>query len=136
MINKVMLIGRLGADPDIKETKKGEAFANLSLATNKKFKDQQGNWAEKTTWHKVVVFDPRLAENMQKFAKKGTQLYCEGELETRQYKDLNGNNRIVTEVVVPRYTGSIRLVGDKSSTKTTQSSTTTTQSDSDFDDQF
>jgi single-strand DNA-binding protein len=136
MINKVILIGRLGADPEIKETKKGESFANLSLATNKKFKDQEGNWSEKTTWHKVVVFDPRLAENMEKFAKKGTQLYCEGELETRQYKDLNGNNRIVTEVIVPRYTGSIRLMGEKSPAKTTQSSSTTTQSDSDFDDQF
>lgn len=133
MINKVILIGRLGANPEVKETKKGEKFCNLSLATNKKFKDKEGNWAEKTTWHKVVVFDPRLAENMEKYAKTGSQLYCEGELETRQYKDSNDQNRIVTEVVIPRFTGSIRLVGEKS--KTTQSSNTTTQSD-DFDDQF
>ena len=133
MINKVILIGRLGANPEVKETKRGEKFCNLSLATNKKFKDKEGNWAEKTTWHKIVVFDPRLAENMQKYAKTGSQLYCEGELETRQYKDSNDQNRIVTEVVVPRFTGSIRLVGEKS--KTTQSSNTTTQSD-DFDDQF
>ena len=134
MINKVMLIGRLGADPEVKQTKKGEKFCNLSLATNKKFKDKEGNWAEKTTWHKVVVFDPRLAENMEKYAKTGSQLYVEGELETRQYKDSNDQNRIVTEVVVPRFTGSIRLVGEKS--KTTQSSNTTTQSLDDFDDQF
>ena len=134
MINKVMLIGRLGADPEVKQTKKGEKFCNLSLATNKKFKDKEGNWAEKTTWHKVVVFDPRLAENIEKYAKTGSQLYVEGELETRQYKDSNDQNRIVTEVVVPRFTGSIRLVGEKS--KTTQSSNTTTQSLDDFDDQF
>jgi single-strand DNA-binding protein len=132
MINKVMLIGRLGADPEIKQTKKGDKFCNLSLATNKKFKDKEGNWAEKTTWHKIVVFDPRLAENMEKYAKSGSQLYVEGELETRQYKDSNDQNRIVTEVVIPRFTGSIRLVGDKSSaTKTSQSAST-----DDFDDQF
>jgi len=132
MINKVILIGRLGADPEVKQTKKGDKFCNLSLATNKKFKDKEGNWAEKTTWHKIVVFDPRLAENMEKYAKSGSQLYVEGELETRQYKDSNDQNRIVTEVVVPRFTGSIRLVGDKSSaTKTSQSAST-----DDFDDQF
>ena len=84
-----MLIGRLGADPEIKQTKKGESFANLSLATNKKYKDKSGEWVEKTTWHKVVVWDPRLSENMQKYAKTGTQLYVDGELETRQFKDSN-----------------------------------------------
>ena len=132
MVNKVILVGRLGADPEVKQTKKGDKFCNLSLATNKKFKDKEGNWAEKTTWHKIVVFDPRLAENMEKYAKSGSQLYVEGELETRQYKDSNDQNRIVTEVVIPRFTGSIRLVGDKSSaTKTSQSAST-----DDFDDQF
>lgn len=134
MINKVMLIGRLGANPEIKETKRGEKFCNLSLATNKKFKDKEGNWAEKTTWHKIVVFDPRLAENMEKYAKTGSQLYCEGELETRQYKDSNDQNRIVTEVVVPRFTGSIRLVGEKPSTKT--AGNIPASSNDDFDDQF
>jgi len=134
MINKVILIGRLGADPEIKQTKKGEKFCNLSLATNKKFKDKEGNWAEKTTWHKIVVFDPRLAENMEKYAKSGSQLYVEGELETRQYKDSNDQNRIVTEVVVPRFTGSIRLVGDKLSTKT--AGNIPASSGDDFDDQF
>ena len=132
MINKVMLIGRLGADPEIKQTKKGESFANLSLATNKKYKSKDGEWQEKTTWHKIVVWDPRLADTMQKYAKSGTLLYVEGELETRQFKDSNDQNRIVTEVVVPRFTGSIRMVGDKpSATKTSQSAST-----DDFDDQF
>ena len=133
MINKVILIGRLGADPEVKQTKKGK-FCNLSLATNKKFKDKEGNWAEKTTWHKIVVFDPRLAENMEKYAKSGSQLYVEGELETRQYKDSNDQNRIVTEVVVPRFTGSIRLVGEKPSTKT--AGNIPASSNDDFDDQF
>ena len=133
MINKVMLIGRLGADPEIKQTKKGESFANLSLATNKKYKTKDGEWQEKTVWHKIVVCDPRLAETMQKYAKSGTLLYVEGELETRQFKDSNDQNRIVTEVVVPRFTGSIRMVGDKpSGTKTAQPS----KPSDDFDDQF
>ena len=132
MINKVMLIGRLGADPEIKQTKKSESFANLSLATNKKYKDKSGEWVEKTTWHKVVVWDPRLSETMEKYAKTGTQLYVEGELETRQYKDSNDQNRIVTEVVVPRFTGSIRMVGDKSKS----SGGDKPKQDSDFDSQF
>ena len=112
MINKVMLIGRLGADPEIKQTKKGESFANLSMATNKKYKDKDGQWVEKSTWHKIVVWDPRLADNMQKYAKTGTQLYVEGELETRQFKDSNDQNRIVTEVVIPRYTGCLLYTSD------------------------
>jgi len=133
MLNKVMLIGRLGADPEIKQTKKGESFANLSLATNKKYKTKDNEWQEKTTWHKIVVWDPRLADTMQKYAKSGTQLFVEGEIETRQFKDSNDQNRIVTEVVIPRFTGSIRMVGDKpSGTKTAQQS----KPSDDFDDQF
>ena len=132
MINKVMLVGRLGADPEIKQTKSGDKFANLSLATNKKFKSKDGSMTEKTTWHKVVVFDPRLAENMEKYAKTGTQLYVEGELETRQYKDSNGQNRIVTEVVIPRFTGQIKMVGNKPAA----AAVTTENVDGDFDNQF
>ena len=91
------------------------------------------NGKKKTVWHKIVVWDPRLAETMQKYAKSGTLLYVEGELETRQFKDSNDQNRIVTEVVVPRFTGSIRMVGDKpSGTKTAQPS----KPSDDFDDQF
>ena len=108
MINKVILVGRLGADPEVKQTKKGDTMANLSLATNKKFKED-----EKTTWHKVVVFDPRIADTMSKYAKKGTMLYIEGEIETRSYKDASDNQRYVTEVVVPRYSGVIKMVSPK-----------------------
>ena len=133
MVNKVMLIGRLGADPEIKQTKKGESCANLSLATNKKYKDKEGQWVEKTTWHKVVVWDPRLADNMQKYAKTGTQLYVEGELETRQFKDSNDQNRIVTVVVIPRYTGSIRMVGDKPSSAAASKAAA---NDGDWNEQF
>jgi len=129
MINKVMLIGRLGADPEVKKTKNGDNFCNLSLATNKKIKDN-----EKTTWHKIVVFDPRIADTMGKYAKTGTLLYVEGEIETRSYKDANGNNRYVTEVIVPRYSGVIRMVGSKSESKGGTPAASDTGGD--FDNQF
>lgn len=125
MINKVMLIGRLGADPEVKKTKNGDSFANLSLATNKKIKDN-----EKTTWHKIVVFDPRIADTMGQYAKKGTLLYVEGEIETRSYKDANDNQRYVTEIIVPRYSGVIRMVGSKSESKGSDNA------GGDFEDQF
>ena len=124
MINKVMLIGRLGADPEVKKTKNGDSFCNLSLATNKKIKDN-----EKTTWHKIVVFDPRIADTMGKYAKTGTLLYVEGEIETRSYKDANDNQRYVTEVIVPRYTGTIRMLSNKGDTQSSSSG-------NDFDNQF
>ena len=72
-----------------------------------------GHEDEKTTWHKVVVFDPRIADTMSKYAKKGTMLYIEGEIETRSYKDASDNQRYVTEVVVPRYSGVIKMVSPK-----------------------
>jgi single-strand DNA-binding protein len=124
MVNKVILVGRLGADPEVKQTKNGDSFANLSLATNKKIKDN-----EKTTWHKIVVFDPRIADTMGKYAKKGTQLFVEGEIETRSYKDANDNQRYVTEVIVPRYTGTIRMLSNKGDTQSSSSG-------NDFDNQF
>ena len=128
MINKVILVGRLGADAEVKQTSKGDSMANLSLATNKKFKDD-----EKTTWHKIVVFDPRIADNMGKYAKKGTMLYVEGEIETRSYKDASGNARYVTEVVVPRFSGVVRMVSPKDSGA---ASAPSSQGSNDFDNQF
>ena len=128
MINKVILIGRLGADAEVKQTSKGDSMANMSLATNKKFKDD-----EKTTWHKVVVFDPRIADTMGKYGKAGTMLYVEGEIETRSYQDSGGQKRYVTEVVVPRFTGVIRMMPK---TASTAASAPATQGSNDFDNQF
>jgi single-strand DNA-binding protein len=133
MINKVILVGRLGADPEVKQTKKGDTMANLSLATNKKFKEE-----EKTTWHKIVVFDPRIADTMGKYAKKGTMLYLEGEIETRSYEDSGGQKRYVTEIVVPRYSGVIKMVSPKSNggTPTEDVAPESTQKSEDFKGQF
>ena len=129
MINKVILVGRLGADAEVKQTSKGDSMANLSLATNKKFKDD-----EKTTWHKIVVFDPRIADTMGKYAKKGTMLYVEGEIETRSYKDASGNARYVTEVVVPRFSGVVRMVSPKDSSAAAPAPSN--QGSDDFKEQF
>ena len=79
MINKVMLIGRVGSEPEIKVTTKDEKFAKLSLATNKRYKVGQTN-QEKTQWHMIKVFDPRLAETIEQYVHKGTMLYVEGEI--------------------------------------------------------
>ncbi|BAQ87820.1 single-stranded DNA-binding protein [uncultured Mediterranean phage uvMED] len=128
MINKVILVGRLGADAEVKQTSKGDSMANMSLATNKKFKEE-----EKTTWHKVVVFDPRIADTMGKYGKAGTMLYVEGEIETRSYQDSGGQKRYVTEVVVPRFTGVIRMMPK---TASTAASAPATQGSNDFDNQF
>ena len=128
MINKVILIGRLGADAEVKQTSKGDSMANMSLATNKKFKEE-----EKTTWHKVVVFDPRIADTMGKYGKAGTMLYVEGEIETRSYQDSGGQKRYVTEVVVPRFTGVIRMMPK---TANAAASAPATQGSNDFDNQF
>ena len=129
-LNKVLLIGRLGADPEIGNTTQGSKFANLSLATNKSWKNKSGERQEVTTWHKVKVFDPGLAGNMESYAKTGSQLYVEGELENRSYKDSKGDQRYVTEVLVPRFSGVIRMVGSS------KPKTTDTKEEEPFQKQF
>ena len=132
MINKVILVGRLGADPEINTTSTGSKFANLSLATNKSWKNKQGEKQEQTTWHKVKVFDPNLATNVENYARTGTQLYVEGELENRSYKDSKGNQRYITEVLVPRFSGVIRLVGASKPAAKAEGQ----KDDTNFDNQF
>ena len=132
MINKVILVGRLGADPEINTTSQGSKFANLSLATNKSWKNKQGEKQEQTTWHKIKVFDPNLATNVENYARSGTQLYVEGELENRSYKDSKGNQRYVTEVLVPRFSGVIRLVGASKPAAKAEGQ----KDDTNFDNQF
>jgi len=112
MINKVILVGNLGDNPEIKKTQAGDKFAKLSLATNKKMKND-----EKTTWHTITVWDPRLAETLEKYAKVGTKLYIEGEIEKRSYKNSEGKTVYVTEIVVPKFTGQIRMVDSKPAAK-------------------
>lgn len=97
-MNKVMLIGRLGADPQLKYTPSGRANVNFNLATNASWKDQEGNQQDRTDWHRVVAWG-KLAEVIGEWLKKGSLIYLEGRLQTRNYDDNNGVKRYITEVV-------------------------------------
>ncbi len=98
-VNKVILVGRLGADPQLKFTPSGRANATFSVATNYTWKDQEGNSQEKADWHRVVAWG-KLAEVMGEWLKKGSYVYLEGRLQTRNYEDSNGVKKWITEVVV------------------------------------
>ncbi len=96
-VNKVILIGNLGRDPEIRYTKSGTAVANLNLATSESWKDAQGERQERTEWHRVVAWD-KLAEIAKEYLTKGRQVYIEGRLQTRSWEDKDGNKRYTTEV--------------------------------------
>ena len=109
-VNKVILVGTLGADPDVKTTQNGVAIANLSLATSESWQDQQGNKQERTEWHRIVLYR-RLAEIAGQYLKKGGKVYIEGKLQTRKWQDQQGNDRYTTEILGD----SLQMLGDKSS---------------------
>jgi single-strand DNA-binding protein len=96
-VNKVILIGRLGADPEVRYTANGMAVANFNLATNEVFVDKDGNRQERTDWHRIVAWG-KLGERCGEYLSKGKQVYIEGSLRTRSWEDKNGNKRWITEV--------------------------------------
>lgn len=98
MINRVTLVGRLGADPEVRTLENGAMVAKFSLATSEKYKDRSGEWQEETQWHDVVVWR-LLAERAQQYLKKGSLVYMDGKLTHRKWQDKDGNNRKTTEVV-------------------------------------
>ncbi|HEB49659.1 MAG TPA: single-stranded DNA-binding protein [Desulfobulbus sp.] len=98
MVNKVILIGNLGRDPELRYTQNGTPVASLNLATSRRWKGQDGQMQEQTEWHKVVVWS-RLAELCNEYLSKGAKVYVEGRLQTRKWQDQNGNERYTTEVV-------------------------------------
>lgn len=97
-INKAILIGRLGADPEIRYTPAGSTVANFNIATNRVWKDKDGNSQEETTWHRIVAWN-RLAEVIKEYVKKGHRIYVEGRIQTRTWEDKNGQTRYMTEIV-------------------------------------
>ena len=112
-LNKVLLIGRLGADPEIKQMVNGKSVARLSLATSQTWKDKNtGERKEKTEWHRVVVFNEGLVNVVQQYLKKGAQVYVEGQLNTRKWKDeQSGQDKYSTEVVIQGYNSSLTMLG-------------------------
>lgn len=99
MVNKVILIGNVGQDPDIRSTRSGTRVANVRLATNERRKDQDGNWGEHTEWH-TIVFWGRLVDIVEQYVQKGRQIYVEGNLRTRSWEGQDGQKRYATEVHV------------------------------------
>ena len=112
-LNKVLLIGRLGADPEIKQMVNGKSVARLSLATSQTWKDKSsGEKKEKTEWHRIVVFNEGLVNVVQQYLKKGAQIYVEGQLTTRKWKDeKSGQDRYSTEIVIQGYNSSLTMLG-------------------------
>lgn len=98
MINKVILVGNLGADPEIRTLENGSKVARVSVATNENYQDKNGDWQKITEWHNVTAWR-RLAESAEKYMKKGQMVYVEGKLSTRKWQDQNGNDRYSTDVV-------------------------------------
>lgn len=98
MVNKVILIGNLGADPKVSYTQSGTAVATLSIATNRRFKDRDGNLQDETEWHRVIVWD-KSAEFCGNYLSKGSKVYVEGRLQTRKWKDQSGVDRYTTEII-------------------------------------
>tara|TARA_B100000965_G_scaffold93038_1_gene75885 strand:+ start:14412 stop:14861 length:450 start_codon:yes stop_codon:yes gene_type:complete len=112
-LNKVLLIGRLGADPEIKQMVNGKSVARLSLATSQTWKDKNsGEKKEKTEWHRIVVFNEGLVNVVQQYLKKGAQIYVEGQISTRKWKDeQSGQDKYSTEVVIQGYNSSLTMLG-------------------------
>lgn len=110
-VNKVILVGNLGADPDIRRTQDGRPIANLSVATSESWRDKNsGERREKTEWHRVVIFNEGLCKIVEQYLKKGSKVYLEGALQTRKWQDKDGNDRWSTEVVLQGFNGNLTML--------------------------
>ncbi len=118
-INKVTLLGNLGADPVVSVLPSGSKIVNLRVATSDSWKDKAtGERKERTEWHRVVIFNPQLADTAERYLRKGSKVYLEGSLQTRQWKDNNGNDRYTTEIVLQNFTGTMVLLDSRGSDAT------------------
>ena len=110
-VNKVILIGNLGRDPEIRSSQDGMRIANLAVATSERWRDRvSGERKERTEWHRVVIFNERLAEIAEKYLKKGSKVYLEGALQTRKWTDQGGQERYSTEIVLNRFRGELTML--------------------------
>jgi single-strand DNA-binding protein len=114
-VNKVILIGNLGRDPEVRSMQDGRSMVNMSVATSDTWRDRQsGERKERTEWHRVVIFNEKLAEVAQKYVRKGSKVYVEGQLSTRKWTDQSGQERYTTEVVIPRFGGALTMLDGRS----------------------
>lgn len=113
-VNKVILVGNLGRDPEIRSLNNGGRVANLSVATSDRWRDRQtGEQRERTEWHRVVIFDDKIVEVAEKFLRKGRKVYLEGEIQTRKWSDQSGQERYTTEVVLQRFRSQLTLLDSR-----------------------
>jgi len=113
-VNKVILVGNLGADPEIRHTKDGRPIANLSVATSENWRDKStGERREKTEWHRVVIFNEGLCKIAEQYLKKGSKVYLEGGLTTRKWQDQSGNDKYTTEVVLQGFNATLTMLDSR-----------------------
>src|SRR5690348_11000871 len=113
-VNKVILVGNVGRDPEIRSTQDGTRVGNLSLATSESWRDKNtGERKERTEWHRVVIFNDRLVDVVEKYVKKGAKLYIEGALQTRKWTDNTGAEKYTTEVVLQRFRGELTMLDSR-----------------------
>ena len=117
-VNKVILLGNLGRDPEIRSLQSGSKMATFSIATSKRWKDKNTQeQKDKTSWHNIVVFGDGLVDIIEKYVKKGSKIYIEGELQTRKWQDQDGNDRYTTEVVLQGYNSNLTLLDSRNTNK-------------------
>ena len=109
-VNKVILVGNLGADPEARSLPSGGEVVNLRVATSENWKDRDGNRQERTEWHQVVIFNENLGRVAKSYLKKGSKVYLEGQIQTRKWQDESGNDRYSTEIVLGKFRGELVLL--------------------------
>jgi single-strand DNA-binding protein len=112
-VNKVIILGTLGRDPEVRNFQNGGKVVNLRVATSERYKDREGNQQERTEWHSVAIFNEKLGEIAERYLKKGNQVYLEGQLETRKWTTNEGQERYTTEIVLRQYRGELSLIGGR-----------------------
>lgn len=130
-VNKVILIGNLGRDPEVRSTQDGAKIVQLSLATSESWKDRAtGERRERAEWHRVVIFNERLADVAEQYLRKGSKVYVEGQLQTRKWQDKDGQDRYTTEIVLNKFRGELTMLDGHSDRQES------TQSSADLDDEI
>ncbi len=131
-VNKVILLGNLGRDPEIRSMQSGSKMASFSIATSKRWKDKNTQeQKEKTSWHNIVVFGDGLVDIVEKYVKKGSKIYVEGELQTRKWQDKEGNDRYTTEIILQGYNCNLTLLDSKNTSSNSLENQDSSTADSD-----
>jgi single-strand DNA-binding protein len=112
-VNKVILVGNLGADPEARSLNNGGEVVNMRVATSESWKDREGNRQERTEWHNVVIFNENLGRVAKSYLRKGSKVYLEGQIQTRKWQDQSGNDRYTTEIVLQRFRGELVLLDSR-----------------------